>query len=87
MVLTHTCNLSLWQTDMGLMVCRMYKAVYAFSAVCVATSLASAALDFKVLREGSAGVYRPLADQSPYVGMYKTPEMGPEKSPMLGVDK
>lgn len=65
MVLTHSCNLTLWQTEMGMLVCRMYKAMYAFSAVSVACAVAAVILDWSVLRAAAAGVYRPLDDQSP----------------------
>lgn len=85
MVLGHACTLALWQTEMGLMVCRMYKAMYSFATICLLTSMAHVALDWVVMKETkSSGAYRALADPSPYVGTFKTPEIGSEKSPMIG---
>lgn len=83
MVLSHSCDLTIWRTEMGMMVCRLYKVVYSFSVVCVATALAGVALDWYVLRDDAAGVYQPLEDQS--TDMRKT--MSANATPLIGAEK
>ena len=64
MVLSHTCTLSTWQTDMGVMVCRIYKALYAFIILSAASLAACLALDVIVLRQStSRGAYREMKDR------------------------
>ncbi|KAK5451634.1 hypothetical protein LTS15_007894 [Exophiala xenobiotica] len=61
MVLSHSCTLKIWQTSMGVMVCRLYKAMYSFSAISLALAAGSAVLDYVVLQEDAgAGTYHPL---------------------------
>ncbi|ETN46674.1 uncharacterized protein HMPREF1541_00861 [Cyphellophora europaea CBS 101466] len=64
MVLTNSCSLSMWRTDMGVMVCRIYKALFAFIILAAASVAATVALDVHVLREmTSRGAYREMKDQ------------------------
>jgi len=77
-VLSHGCIVSVWQTEMGVMVCQMYKAMYSFSGVSLVVSVGFAALDYSVLRKDkTAGVYRSLGATD------VTPKMGLDDSPMI----
>lgn len=61
MVLSHSCSVKIWGTSMGVMVCRLYKAMYSFSAISLALAVGSVILDYTVLREDAvAGIYQPL---------------------------
>lgn len=70
MVLSHTCTLSTWQTDMGVMVCQIYKALYTFIVLSAASLAANLALDVAVWRQStSRGAYREMKDgDSQYYG-------------------
>jgi hypothetical protein len=48
MVLSRSCGMSTWLTTTGLMVCRIYKALFAFIVLAASSVLAAAALDLKV---------------------------------------
>ncbi|KAL6247321.1 hypothetical protein RBB50_005667 [Rhinocladiella similis] len=61
MVLSHTCSIKVWETSMGVMVCRLYKAMYSFSAISLALAVGSVILDYTVMKEDAvAGIYQPL---------------------------
>lgn len=66
MVLSQSCNIDLWQTNMGIMVCRLYKALYSFIVISLVFEGANAALDCWVFREQkSTGIYQPMESKSP----------------------
>lgn len=65
MVLSHTCSIKVWETSMGVMVCRLYKAMYSFTAISLALAAGSAVLDYTVLKENAAaGTYHPLGGKT-----------------------
>jgi hypothetical protein len=59
--LAHVCNAQNWESDAGISVCRMYKALFSFALLgFVATGLALG-LDIKVMRGARRrGVFQPL---------------------------
>ena len=66
MVLTHACTITLWQTDMGVMVCRVYKAYYAFVVISWVCSIATLALDVKAGADTRGrGAYEKMGDSGP----------------------
>ncbi len=69
MVLSQSCSIALWQTSMGVMVCRLYKALYSFLVLSLIFEGANAGLDYWVLRsQKSTGMYQPMG------GKIKSPE-------------
>ena len=65
MVLSHSCEISVWQTPMGMMVCRIYKALYAFLVISTASEAGAVTLDYAVIKQQSnRGAYREMKDQS-----------------------
>lgn len=82
MVLSRSCDLSIWLTEMGMMVCQLYKVIYSFSVVCLATALGGVALDWFVFR-AAVGLYQPLEDQTP--DLRKT--MSANATPLMGTEK
>lgn len=84
MVLSHTCDLATWQTSEGIMVCRLYKAMYAFMILSAFSLLACAGLDVAVLRQTtSRGAYREMrdgagaSDKTPFASRGAAPGAGP----------
>lgn len=76
MVLLSRCTVNLWQDEMGVMVCRMYKTMYSFSVVSLVVSMGIAVLDYRVLKQDkTAGVYHSLigADKLATEGMARGP--------------
>lgn len=70
MVLGHTCAMPMWATSMGVMVCRIYKALYSFIVVGTAASGASVILDISVSNEVCRrGMYREMKDEGKTGGM------------------
>ena len=66
MVLSSSCTVDLWQTDMGVIVCRLYKAMYSFLVIGLASEAANAILDYRVMGEQeSTGTYQPMVNKSP----------------------
>ncbi|KAK1146315.1 hypothetical protein N8T08_003102 [Aspergillus melleus] len=60
-----TCNATYWGTSTGINVCRIYKALYAFTVVGTATHLAGIALDVIVRRRQTRlGAYDPMASST-----------------------
>lgn len=60
----------MWATDMGVMVCRIYKALYSFIVVATASAGASVVLDISVSNEVSKrGQYREMKDEGKTRGM------------------
>lgn len=53
MVLGHACDIATWQTDDGVMVCHIYKALFAFLVLSAAAVLAALALDITVWLGGN----------------------------------
>ena len=65
MVLSHSCEISVWQTSMGMMVCRIYKALYAFIVISTTSQAGAVVLDYTVLKQQSTrGAYREMKDRS-----------------------
>lgn len=63
MVLGHSCAMPMWATDMGVMVCRIYKALYSFIVIATASAGASVLIDITVSGKVSKrGVYREMKD-------------------------
>jgi hypothetical protein len=72
MVLSHACGTQMWMTSMGVMVCRIYKALYSFIVVATVSSGAAVVLDVMVLKESARrGVYKEMKDQSHGQGQEK----------------
>ena len=70
MVLGHTCAMPMWATEMGVMVCRIYKALYSFIVIGTASSGASFILDISVSSEVSKrGMYHEMKDEGKKGGM------------------
>jgi hypothetical protein len=70
MVLGHTCAMPMWATGTGVMVCRIYKALYSFIVIATASSGASVILDISVSNEVSRrGMYREMKDDGKTGGM------------------
>lgn len=64
MVLDHSCTKKIWITDMGVMVCRQYKAMYSFIVVGTVSIAAQTLLDVSVIREMTKrGSYREMKDK------------------------
>ncbi|KAF2097839.1 hypothetical protein NA57DRAFT_76646 [Rhizodiscina lignyota] len=68
--LTHTCSLDVWREDAGIMVCRIYKSLFAFAMLGFVSTLAALFLDIYVLRRATRlGKYNQMNDidrKSPY---------------------
>jgi hypothetical protein len=77
MVLGHKCSMPMWVTSTGVMVCRIYKALYSFIVVATASAGAGVILDISVRGEQSRrGAYREMKDEGKPVGMAEpTPEL------------
>jgi hypothetical protein len=59
------CSVNVWETSMGVMVCRLYKAMYSFTAISLGLGVGSVVLDYTVLKEYEvAGIYRPLGSKA-----------------------
>lgn len=52
--LTHVCNIDNWDNDLGLHVCRLYKALFSFSLLGMVATLLALVLDVHVQRQASA---------------------------------
>jgi hypothetical protein len=88
MVLSHICTNVVWETDMGVMICRLYKSMYSFVVISLFCQAANAVLDFKVSKEQQVtGVYHPM-DNYMKTPDLRTPDMRhppaetPEMSPL-----
>ncbi|KAK5133869.1 hypothetical protein LTR08_007200 [Meristemomyces frigidus] len=58
-VLANVCDVAHWNEAVGVMVCRIYKALFAFTLLGLISTLAALALDFHVRRQQTRrGVYR-----------------------------
>ena len=69
--ITTTCNATYWGTSTGINVCRIYKALYAFTVLGTATHLAGIVLDIIVRRRQTRlGAYDPMAS-STHLNEYK----------------
>ena len=61
--LTHVCNVDNWHDDVGIMVCRIYKALFAFALLGFVSTVGALALDIIVYRRHTRlGVYNPMQD-------------------------
>jgi len=61
--LGHVCNTSNWGTDAGIMICRIYKALFSFTVTGFVSALAAVWLDVKVRRtQVRRGVYNQMGD-------------------------
>ena len=59
--LAHVCNANNWESDTGVSVCRMYKALFSFALLGLVATLAALALDIKVMRGARRrGVFQPV---------------------------
>ncbi|KAH8722924.1 hypothetical protein GQ44DRAFT_621446 [Phaeosphaeriaceae sp. PMI808] len=52
--LTHVCNRENWDDELGISVCRLYKALFSFSLLGLITTLLALALDIHVQRQATA---------------------------------
>ncbi|KAM0698946.1 hypothetical protein Q7P36_000990 [Cladosporium allicinum] len=76
--LTHYCDVEHWQEDAGIMVCRIYKALFAFAFLGLISTLAALCLDFHVRRNNNKlGMYR-LHDIDT---KQQQPQQGPSGAP------
>jgi len=75
--LSHVCNKKTWEDSTGIMVCRIYKSLFAFAMFGVVSTLAALLLDIMVFRRTvSRGKYKQMVDEKP-VGIaapYNAPE-------------
>jgi hypothetical protein len=63
--LGHVCNAANWGSDAGMMVCRIYKALFTFTLLAAISAFALVALDIKVRRkQNSLGKYDQMRDSS-----------------------
>ncbi|EON68614.1 hypothetical protein W97_07872 [Coniosporium apollinis CBS 100218] len=61
--LTHVCNRDNWKDDMGVMVCRVYKALFGFAVLGVVSTLLALLLDLYVFRQATKrGMYNAMED-------------------------
>ncbi|EDU49668.1 conserved hypothetical protein [Pyrenophora tritici-repentis Pt-1C-BFP] len=59
--LAHVCNTSNWESDTGVSVCRMYKALFSFTLLGLVMTLAALALDVRVMKGvRTRGVFQPV---------------------------
>lgn len=59
--LAHVCNTNNWESDTGVSVCRMYKALFSFALLGLVATFAALALDMKVMRGARRrGVFQPV---------------------------
>lgn len=57
--MSHFCDYDNWSEDLGVMVCRIYKALFAFTLVGFVSTLAAFVLDIYVRRQQTRrGIYR-----------------------------
>jgi hypothetical protein len=60
--LSHVCNTDNWEDDMGVSVCRMYKALFSFSLTGLLSTLLALVLDIHVQRQAVVrGRFQPIA--------------------------
>jgi len=52
--LSHVCNKSNWEDETGIMICRIYKALFSFTLLGFVSTLAAACLDVYVFRRATA---------------------------------
>ncbi|RMZ68394.1 marvel domain-containing 2 [Pyrenophora seminiperda CCB06] len=59
--LAHVCDTRNWESEMGVGVCRMYKALFSFALLGLVATLAALALDVRVMRGArERGVFQPV---------------------------
>lgn len=59
--LSNVCDTSNWESDMGVSICREYKAVFSFALLGLLATLVALAVDIKVLRGARArGIFQPV---------------------------
>ncbi|KAI9681562.1 MAG: hypothetical protein M1829_000759 [Trizodia sp. TS-e1964] len=79
--LSHKCNSDNWGNEDGIMICRMYKALFAFAAVGLVSTLSAFILDIVVRRrQTSRGVYIKTKDEKlddHHTGLYDPVREGP----------
>lgn len=51
--LTHVCNIDNWDDDVGISVCRLYKALFSFALLGLVSTLAALLLDVRVQRSAT----------------------------------
>jgi hypothetical protein len=63
--LGHVCNTANWGSDVGIMVCRIYKALFTFTLFGALSALAMVVLDIKVRKQQtSLGAYNQMRDST-----------------------
>jgi hypothetical protein len=63
--LGHVCNAANWGSDAGIMVCRLYKALFTFTLLGAVSATAMVALDLKVRKkQNSLGKYNPMPESA-----------------------
>ncbi|KAF1850464.1 uncharacterized protein K460DRAFT_16081 [Cucurbitaria berberidis CBS 394.84] len=50
-MLTHTCNKGNWRSSVGINICRLFKALFAFTCVGLVSTLLATHLDLRVYRD------------------------------------
>jgi len=89
--LANMCDIDHWNEDVGIMVCRIYKALFTFTLVGLVSTLAALALDIYVYRQQTRrGIYRlqnldqksrPEATRGPFTDDGGYGEGGPAAEP------
>jgi hypothetical protein len=63
--LGHVCNTANWGSEAGIMVCRIYKALFTFTLLSTLSAIAMVVLDFKVRgRQTSLGKYNQMRESA-----------------------
>jgi len=82
--LAHVCSQGTWGDTTGIMICRVYKALFAFTAFGVASTLAALLLDSVIFRRTvSRGKYAQMVDREKPAGIappYASPQYSDSRS-------
>ncbi|MCJ1406265.1 hypothetical protein MMC19_000330 [Ptychographa xylographoides] len=73
-LLSHQCTIDNWTSDLGVMVCRIYKALMSFAVIGMITTLLALTLDILTHRQSAQlGAYNSMGGASARVSIIKTP--------------
>jgi len=82
--MSHVCSLKTWEDSTGIMICRVYKTLFAFTAFGVASTLAAVLLDIVIFRRTvSRGKYAQMVDHEKPAGIappYAAPQYSDSRS-------
>jgi len=79
--LGDVCSKATWEDLTGIMVCRLYKALFAFATLGVASTLAAVLLDLIIFRRTvSRGKYKQMSDHEKPSGISPAPYSAPQYS-------